>query len=59
MAKHHRELKSCRESREKSGISFDQMKAAAQRTADAHNAEETPLFAKDVERKAVQGIRLG
>jgi len=35
------------------GIPFVNASAAAQQALSAHNAEETPLFAADIERKAV------
>jgi len=38
------------------GIPFEAAVAPAQRTADAHNAEETPLFAQDIARKAGIGL---
>ena len=40
------------------GVSFAQASHAAQRALSAHNAEETPLFARDIERKAKQGCWL-
>jgi hypothetical protein len=39
----------------KRGVSFAQASQVAQGALSAHNAEETPLFAKDIERKAKQG----
>ena len=36
-------------------ISMSQARDAAQRAAHAHNEEEAPLFAADIERKAVAG----
>jgi hypothetical protein len=39
---------------EKNGIGFEQAKAARQAASDAHNREETPNFAKSIERKALQ-----
>jgi hypothetical protein len=38
---------------EKSGASPEQVKDTIQRAIDAHNAEETPNFAKSIERKAL------
>jgi uncharacterized protein (TIGR02118 family) len=40
---------------EKSDASPEQVKDALQRTLDAHNAEETPNFAKNIEKKALIG----
>ena len=37
---------------EKRGIPFAKAREAAQQAVSAHNAEETPLFAADIERKA-------
>jgi hypothetical protein len=37
---------------EKNGITFEQAKAANQSLADSHNREETPNFAKSIERRA-------
>ncbi len=37
------------------GLTLEQIVPAAQQKADEHNAEETPLFAADIERKARQG----
>lgn len=37
------------------GIAFDQAVGPAQEAADAHNAEEAPLFAHDIERNAGAG----
>lgn len=37
------------------GISLAQAAAARQAASDAHNHEETPLFAKSIERKALTG----
>ena len=39
----------------KRGVSFAQASQSAQVALSAHNAEETPLFASDIERKAKQG----
>ena len=39
----------------KRGVSFAQASQVAQGALSAHNAEETPLFARDIERKAKQG----
>ena len=39
----------------RTGAVFEQLKDAAQLAADAHNAEETPNFARDIERKAKAG----
>lgn len=39
----------------KRGVSFAQASQSSQAAVAAHNAEETPLFAKDIERKAKQG----
>jgi hypothetical protein len=36
-----------------SGITYEQAKAAMESAVGAHNAEETPLFAKSIERKAL------
>lgn len=38
------------------GVSIDQVGEAAQKVADQHNEEETPLFALDIERKARNGV---
>jgi hypothetical protein len=35
------------------GITYERAKANFQAAVDAHNAEETPLFAKSIERKAL------
>lgn len=35
------------------GIPFEKASGVAQQAVSAHNAEETPLFAKDIERKAL------
>ena len=40
------------EALEKCGVPFAKASEAAQQALSAHNAEETPLFAKDIERKA-------
>jgi len=40
------------EARETRGVSFAQASELAQRALSAHNAEETPLFAADIGRKA-------
>jgi hypothetical protein len=37
---------------EKRGVPFAKASEAAQQAVSAHNAEETPLFAADIERKA-------
>ncbi|WP_260596673.1 hypothetical protein [Sphingomonas endolithica] len=37
------------------GVTLDQAQNQAQKVISAHNEEETPLFAKDIERKAKQG----
>ena len=37
------------------GVPLDKAKEAAQHAVANHNAEETPLFAKDMERKARAG----
>lgn len=39
----------------KRGVSLAQASQAAQAALSAHNAEETPLFAQDIERKAKRG----
>ena len=44
-----------REATEASGVPFEQFQAFVKVAMDAHNAEETPLFAKDITRKAVEG----
>lgn len=41
------------EALEKRGIPFEKASQAAEAAMSAHNAEETPLFAKDIERKAL------
>jgi hypothetical protein len=38
---------------EKSGILFEQAKAALESAVEAHNAEETPLFARSIGRMAL------
>jgi hypothetical protein len=38
---------------EKRGVPFAKASEAAQQALRAHNAEETPLFAKDIEHKAL------
>jgi hypothetical protein len=38
------------------GVALDTARAAAQRALNAHNAEETPLFAKDIEQKALSRL---
>lgn len=43
------------EALEKRGVLFDKASELAQQAVGAHNAEETPLFAKDIERKAAAG----
>jgi hypothetical protein len=40
----------------KNGITLEQAKAARQAASDAHNHEETPNFAKSIERRALQRI---
>lgn len=40
---------------ESHGLALGQVAPAAQQKADEHNAEETPLFAADIGRKARQG----
>jgi hypothetical protein len=47
-----REAPGYREALEKRGVPFAKACEAAQQAVAAHNAEETPLFAKDIERKA-------
>jgi hypothetical protein len=42
---------------EKSGASPEQVKDTIQRAIDAHNAEETPNFAKSIERKVLSTSR--
>ena len=41
-----------REALDKRGVSFATASELAHQALSAHNAEETPLFAKDIERKA-------
>lgn len=43
------------EALEKRGIPFEKASQAAEAAMTAHNAEETPLFARDIERKASAG----
>ena len=38
---------------EKNGITFEQVRAARQQAFDSHNREETPNFAKSVERRSI------
>ncbi|MBK5150089.1 hypothetical protein PQR37_24575 [Paraburkholderia nemoris] len=38
---------------EKRGVPFAKASELAQQALSAHNAEETPLFAMDIERKAL------
>lgn len=38
---------------EKNGIAFEQAKAARQQASDSHNREETPNFAKSIERRSL------
>jgi hypothetical protein len=38
---------------EHNGVTYEQAKAAMESAVGAHNAEETPLFAKSIERKAL------
>ncbi|AXL49410.1 hypothetical protein DSC91_001211 [Paraburkholderia caffeinilytica] len=40
---------------EQRGVPFAKASELAQQALTAHNAEETPLFAKDIERKALAG----
>lgn len=40
---------------ETSGISYEQAKAMLQAAVELHNAEETPLFAKSIETRALKG----
>jgi hypothetical protein len=42
---------------EKSGITFEQAKAALASAVEAHNAEETPLFAGSIGTMALSGRR--
>jgi hypothetical protein len=41
----------------KSGATPEQMRDETQRALDAHNAEETPNFAKSIESKALSTSR--
>lgn len=47
-----REAPGYREVLEARGVPFAKASAAAQQALSAHNAEETPLFARDIERRA-------
>ena len=38
---------------EKNGITFEQVRAARQKASDSHNREETPNFAKSIERRSI------
>jgi hypothetical protein len=38
---------------EKNGVSFEQARAARQEASNSHNREETPNFAKSIERKSL------
>jgi hypothetical protein len=38
---------------EKNGITFEQARAARQEASDSHNREETPNFAKSIERRSL------
>jgi hypothetical protein len=38
---------------EKNGITFEQARAVNQALTDSHNREETPNFAKSIERRAL------
>jgi hypothetical protein len=38
---------------ENNGITFEQARAARQQASDAHNREETPNFAKSIERRSL------
>jgi hypothetical protein len=40
---------------EKRSVPFDKASELVQQAVQAHNAEETPLFAEDIERKALEG----
>jgi hypothetical protein len=42
---------------EKSGITFEQVKAALESAVEAHNAEETPLFARSIGTMALSARR--
>jgi len=41
---------------EKRGVSLEKARAWGSQVMNSHNAEETPLFAKDIERKARAGL---
>lgn len=41
---------------EANGVALEQVAKVAQKQADEHNEEETPLFAADIERKAQRGV---
>jgi hypothetical protein len=38
---------------EKNGLTFEQARAARQQASDSHNREETPNFAKSIERRSL------
>jgi hypothetical protein len=38
---------------EKNGVTFEQARTARQQTSDSHNREETPNFAKSIERRSL------
>jgi hypothetical protein len=38
---------------EKNGVTFEQARAARQQASDSHNREETPNFAKSIERRSL------
>jgi len=38
---------------EKNGVAFEQAKTARQQASDSHNREETPNFAKSIERRSL------
>jgi hypothetical protein len=38
---------------EKNGVSFEQVRAARQQASDSYNREETPNFAKSIERRCL------
>ena len=38
---------------EKNGLTFEQARAARQQASDSHNREETPNFAKSIERRSI------
>jgi hypothetical protein len=38
---------------QKNGITFEQARAARQQASDSHNCEETPNFAKSIERRCL------